>query len=62
VGILDGLSDWPEDVVQEQSSVYVHTHTHTLLDGWLSNITGYTVRVCVISAGGAKYMYMQVQY
>ena len=24
VGILDGISDWPEDVVQEQSSVYVY--------------------------------------
>ena len=23
VGILDGISDWPEDVVQEQSSAYV---------------------------------------
>ena len=24
VGILDGISDWPEDVVQEQSSAYVY--------------------------------------
>ena len=23
MGILDGISDWPEDVVQEQSSAYV---------------------------------------
>ena len=26
VGILDGISDWPEDVVQEQSSAYVYNN------------------------------------
>ena len=24
VNILDGISDWPEDVIQEQSSAYVY--------------------------------------
>ena len=32
VGILDGISEWPEDVVQEQSSAYVfNNHLHLLL-------------------------------
>ena len=32
VGILDGISDWPEEVVQEQSSAYVfNNHPHLLL-------------------------------
>ena len=26
VGILDGISDWPEEVVQEQSSAYVYNN------------------------------------
>ena len=26
VNILDGISDWPEEVVQEQSSAYVNNH------------------------------------
>ena len=30
MGILDGISDWPEDVVQEQSSAYVY-NSHSKL-------------------------------
>ena len=26
VNILDGISDWPEEVVQEQSSAYVYNN------------------------------------
>ena len=31
VNILDGISDWPEDVVQEQSSAYVFNNHLQLL-------------------------------